>query len=142
MKTSDIYPVVLVALLLSGCARGSPPSDAKLAALQTELDSATTTLGMTEKANAIGRYLDQKMSGVEALVRAEMLDDESRDLFDRAAVAWREYRQAHAELAYSLYGDGSMRGLAFNFAFNKLTEDRLRDLQELRPEAEPGGGAE
>ena len=60
----------------------------------------------------------------------------------QAAVAWREYRQAHAELAYSLYGDGSMRGLVFNFAFNKLTEDRLRDLQELRPEAGPGGGVE
>ena len=116
--------------------------DVRLAALQAELDSATTTLDMTEKANAIGQYLDQKMSGVEALVRAEMLDDESRDLFDRAAVAWREYRQAHAELAYSLYGDGSMRGLAFNFAFNELTEDRLRDLQELRPEEGPGGGAE
>ena len=134
MKTSIIYPVVLAALLFSGCARESPPPDAKLAALQARLDAAQTQTDMNMISAEIAQHQDRKLAKLEELVRSDLHDAELESALDKAAALWREYREAQAEFAYNLYRDGSMRGLIYNSAFAKLTEDRIQDLQNLRPD--------
>jgi uncharacterized protein YecT (DUF1311 family) len=110
------------------------PNDRKLAVLKAELDTATTQLDMTQKSHAISQHLDQKLTKLEALVRKDLSDPDSRALFDKAAALWREYREAQAEFAYSVYRDGSMRGLVYNSAFAGRTEDRIKDLQNPCPD--------
>ena len=111
MKTSLMYPVVLAALLLAGCARESPPSDAKLAALRARLNAAQTQADMNELSAEISQHQDRKLAKLEELIRSDLHDAELESALDKAAALWREYREAQAEFAYNLYRDGRMRGL-------------------------------
>lgn len=134
MKTSLMNPVFLAAFLLFGCAKESPPPDAKLAVLQARLDAAQTQADMNMISAEISQHQDRKLARLEELIRHDLHDEELEAKLDKAAALWREYREAQAEFAYNLYHDGSMRGLIYNSAFAKLTEDRIQDLQYLRPD--------
>ncbi len=135
MKTSIIYPVVLAALLFSGCARESPPPDAKLAALRAKLETAQTQADMNELSAETSQHQDRKLAKLEELVRNDLHDEELKGKFDQDAALWREYRNVHAEFVGDMYQGGSIRPLIYNEAFTRLTEERITALiAEMGPE--------
>lgn len=129
MKTGSVYPVVLAALLLfSGCARESPPPDAKLAAFRARLEAAQTQADMNELSAEISQHQDRKLAKLEELVRNDLHNEELEAKLDKAAALWREYRNVHAEFVGDMYQGGSIRPLIYNEAFTRLTEERIAAL--------------
>lgn len=128
MKTSLMWPLVLAAFLLSGCARESPPPDAKLAALRARLEAAQTQADMNELSAEISQHQDRKLAKLEELVRNDLHDEELEVKLDKATVLWREYRDVQAEFEGDMYQGGSIRPLIYNEAFTRLTEERIAAL--------------
>lgn len=128
MKTSPMYLVVLAALLLAGCARESPPSDAKLAALRARLDAAQTQADMNGLSAEISQHQDRKLAKLEERVRNDLHDEELKAELDKASALWREYRHVQAEFEGDMYRGGSVQPLVRNEAFTRLTEERIAAL--------------
>lgn len=115
-------------VMLTGCAKKSMPGDAKLAALQARMDSAVNQGDMNIISCAIFEHLDRKLAMLEDLIRKDLGEGESRDLFEKSIVLWREYRDAHAAFEVFFYEGGSIRPLVYNETRTKLTEDRIAAL--------------
>lgn len=122
--------MIMVFVLLAGISEGADPV---LEDLEASLSAAETTVDMAAATHAIAKYLDQKLTALEGLIKDE-LREEVREAFEASAALFRTYRDAEAEVAYLYYGDGSMRGAAAKAVHDQLTRQRIEHLLELSPE--------
>ena len=129
MNTGSLILIVTFAV----CSLRAGTVDFELAKLEAALQAANTQMDMNIRSGEIGVYLDRKLTRLEDRIRKD-LDTEGLKLFEKAAAAWREYRQAQALFEGDTYRGGSMRPLVHNSVFARITQERISALESVDPE--------
>ena len=122
--------VRLIALLLLSCA--VPATAGALDECMAKGDSAAVMLCLQQEETATEISLRQaeavvarKVHDLETVAR----DAEPRAAYDRAAIAFRQYRDAQCGFVKSMYGSGTGAAQAQVACRIDLTRRRIRELQ-------------
>lgn len=123
----------IVLLILALCVTSGYGVDAQLEKLQAFLDTASTQSQINLRSYDISQYLNKKLTDLEERIRKD-LEPESKILFDKASVVWREYRAAQVDFESHFYQGGSMQPFVQNSVSIRITEERIAALSEVDPE--------
>jgi uncharacterized protein YecT (DUF1311 family) len=104
--------------------------DKRQSELEAALDAAMTQTDMNIASAELATYLEEKLDDLENRIRATSSGEEL-ELFNRTAIRWREYRDAHVALVGKRCEGGSICPLMHNTARARLAGERIGMLRDM-----------
>ncbi len=92
--------------------------------------SATSTKHMVACLKQLLGERERALENLESRLK-DSLHPTERLPYEQSQLAWHSFRLANCTSASSLYADGSMEPIVFLSCMKEMTQDRIRDVQQV-----------